>query len=338
MWRISTISYGKLQALPWLRGKEESDTALPKPALGLTVLLSNALFGASSHGRDTGMTEPHWVILNHCLVLNMGLNWGKMSVGALKTSPSAPVEWLLGRVEVGTAAAQVSIASPLTFHVDLPRVGRRQPFPVVSLAAEQRRLIHTCADRNKGPAQNALIAPVLTENPCSLAVVSLHAKENLMLCSSLPSTAFVPRDGLHHPTRPPSTPRGPNVPTVPLHNLLSKCLLRLGKGKGGKQKSPPAPPRWLGSDDLLLSEDCSNLPAESGGPAAFGGRWKYPHVDGCLPSLGCRHGQAFARTSSTRRVQMTRSSVCQRMQEHPRGMSHSFRLSLPFKACLWTPR
>lgn len=54
---------------------------------------------------------------------------------------------------------------------------------------------------------------------------------------------------------------GPYVSTASLHNLLSKHLLHVQKGKGRKQKSPP--PR-LESDDLLLFEDCSNLPADNG--------------------------------------------------------------------------
>lgn len=51
------------------------------------------------------------------------------------------------------------------------------------------------------------------------------------------------------------------VLTAPLHNLLSKHLLCVQKGKGRKQKSPP--PQFE-SDDLLLFKDCSNLPAGSG--------------------------------------------------------------------------
>jgi len=69
---------------------------------------------------------------------------------------------------------KASIMLPLTFHIDLPRVGCGQPFAVVSLAAEQSRFTETCRGKNKdlstGPAQNTQITPVLhlllTENPC----------------------------------------------------------------------------------------------------------------------------------------------------------------------------
>lgn len=53
---------------------------------------------------------------------------------------------------------------------------------------------------------------------------------------------------------------GPYVSKAPLHNLLSKHLFCIQRGEGRKQKSPPP---QLESDDLLLVEDCSNLPADN---------------------------------------------------------------------------
>lgn len=65
----------------------------------------------------------------------------------------------------------------------------------------------------------------------------------------------------------PSVPSGQYISTAPLHNLLSKHLFCVQKGKGRKQKSPPP---WLESDDLLLFKDCSNLPADNGERLVWG--------------------------------------------------------------------
>lgn len=171
------------------------------------------------------------------------------------------------------AAGEASIALVLTFHIDLPRAGRGQPFPVVCLAAEQRRFIKTCGQKTEdlldGPAQNAQVTPK------ALAAAFLALLPYVFVCQQHKRpfnlhSSFPFCDPAHHLPRRQhecavgvghGTAAGPYVSTLPLHNLLSKHLFVLQKGKGRKQKSPP--PR-LESDDLLLAKDCSNLPDQNG--------------------------------------------------------------------------
>lgn len=203
-----------------------------------------------------------------------------------KTPPPASAERVLGSVEVQAAPdgqmysmSKGNTMVPLTFHVDPPRVGSGQPFAVVSLTTEQCCFVETCRGKTKdlfaAPLQNAQIIPtfhlLLTKKKkkkdCGFLCfnVALFSSSNtektlifhhflsLWLAAGWPRVTHAELLTTFHTTSTCMQPAPVNrtglcVSTASLHNLLSKHLFCVQKGKDRKQKSPPP---WLESDDYF---------------------------------------------------------------------------------------